>query len=1029
MTLSEFCIRRPVMTVLLSLSLIFAGALAYRRLPVAALPSYDSPVISVSASMSGASPETMASSVATPLEKQFSTIPGIVTISSSSTQGNTDLTLEFDPARSIDSAAVDVQAALLRAQRALPDAMTELPSYRKTNPADAPILMLAISSPSMSLPELDDFASNLISPSLSTLNGVAQVAIFGARKYALRVEADPRKLAARNMTLDDLAKALSVANSNSPLGVLRGPHQTLTIDSNKQLQRAADFNPIIVASTNGDPVRLSDVARVQDSIETTTSGSWLNNQSAIVLAVLKQPNANTVATVDAIHQTLPHVLAQLPSSIKVQAINDRSTSIRDSLHDVQFTLMLTAALVVMVILMFLRHVTATLIPSVTLPISLIGTLALLYVLGYSLDNISLLGLTLSIGLVVDDAIVVLENIMRHIEDGMDVVEAAIKGAREVSFTIISISLSLVAVFIPIFFMPGVIGLLFHEFAVVVMLAVLVSAIVSLTLIPLLASRLIKPLATGSAQHENWLARKFEAGIAHLLHAYQVTLDVALKHRIVVLMVAIATLFGSVLLFQNSPKGFFPQEDIGMISGTMQPAPDASYENVSQHLERIVALLLKQPAVDTVMSRVNDGVGRLQIGLKPKNERPPMAAVLAQLRKVVASEVGVDISFQSIQNLRIGGRLSRSQYQYVMQSVNGGELNLWAERLKQSLSSHPAFRDVVTDSNLNGLSAKVEIDRDRANLYGVSLGDIRTALNSAYGERQVASIYTSIGTYNVILEVDDAFRKDETTINLLQVRNKQGQLIPLSNVTTISRIAGPTAINHVGQLQAITLSFNVNPGATLETATKAIATAKAQIGMPTTILGSFAGDAAAFQQSQSSQLILILAAIVVIYVLLGILYESYVHPLTILSGLPSAAIGALGALQLFGLELTVVASIGVLLLIGIVKKNAIMMIDFALEAQRQGQPTEVAIRQACLLRFRPITMTTLCALMGALPLAFGLGNGGELRQPLGIAVSGGLIFSQLITLYITPVLFIYMEHLRTFVARKRKPTAAGYTSAS
>jgi len=1023
MTLSEFCIRRPVMTVLLSLSLIVAGSLAYHRLPVAALPSYDSPVISVSASMTGASPETMASSVATPLEKQFSTIPGIVTISSSSIQGNTDLTLEFDPGRSIDSAAVDVQAAILRAQRGLPDAMTDLPAYRKSNPADAPILMLAISSPSMSLPELDDFASNLISPSLSTLNGVAQVAVFGSRKYALRVEADPRKLAARNMTLDDLAKALSVANSNSPLGVLRGPQQTLTIDSNKQLQRAADFNPIIVASTSGEPVRLSDVAQVQDSIESTTSGSWLNNQRAIVLAVLKQPNANTVATVNAIRQTLPHVLAQLPSSIKVQAINDRSTSIRDSLRDVQFTLMLTAALVVMVILMFLRHVTATLIPSVTLPISLIGTLALLYVLGYSLDNISLLGLTMSIGLVVDDAIVVLENIMRHIEDGMNVVEASIKGAREVSFTIISISLSLVAVFIPIFFMPGVIGLLFHEFAVVVMLAVLVSAIVSLTLIPLLASRLIKP---NTAQHENWLSRKFEAGISRLLRAYELTLDIALKHRIVVLMVAVSTLFGSVWLFQNSPKGFFPQEDIGMISGSMQAAPDASYDNVSQHLERIVAILLEQPAVDTVVSSINDGAGRLQISLKPKKERPPMAAVLAQMRKAAAKEVGVDLSFQAVQNLRIGGRQSRSQYQYVMQSVNGGALSQWADRLQQTLSSNPAFRDVVTDSKLNGLSAQVEIDRDRANLYGVSLADIRTALNSAYGERRVSSIYTSIGTYNVILEVDDAFRKDETTINLLQVRSKQGQLIPLSNVTTISRVAGPTSVNHVGQLQAITLSFNLNPGATLETATEAIGVAKTRIGMPTTILGSFAGDAAAFQQSQSSQLILIFAAIVVIYVLLGILYESYVHPLTILSGLPSAAIGALGALQLFGLELTVVASIGVLLLIGIVKKNAIMMIDFALEAQRQGQATETAIRQACLLRFRPITMTTLCALMGALPLAFGLGNGGELRQPLGIAVSGGLIFSQLITLYITPVLFIYMEHLRALVARKKPalPAASG-----
>ena len=1017
MTLSELCIRRPVMTVLLSLSLIVAGSLAYQKLPVAALPSYDSPVITVSAAMAGASPETMASSVATPLEKQFSTIPGVVTISSSSIQGNTDLTLEFDPGRSIDSAAVDVQAAILRAQRSLPAALTELPAYRKSNPADAPILQLAISSPSMSLPELDDFASNLISPSLSTLNGVGQVTSFGSRKYALRIEADPAKLSARNMTLDDLAKAVSVANSNSPLGVLRGPHQTLTIDGNRQLLRAADFNPIIIASPNGEPVRLSDVAQVQDSIESTTAGSWLNNQRAIVLNVLKQPNANTVATVDAVRQTLPRVLKQIPSSIKVQTINDRSTSIRDSLRDVQFTLGLTAVLVVLVILMFLRHWTATLIPSVTLPISLIGTLALLFVFGYSLDNISLLGLTLSIVLVVDDAIVVLENIMRHIENGVPTLQAAIRGAHEVSFTIISISLSLVAVFIPIFFMPGVIGLLFHEFAVVVMLAVLVSAIISLTLIPLLASRLIKP---HQEQRENWLSLRFEAAIGALLRSYEVMLDLALKHRIVVLMVAISTLFGSVWLFQSSAKGFFPQEDIGMIQGSVQPAPDASYDSTARHVENVVNTLLKNPAVNTVVSSINDGVGRLQISLKPKKDRPAMQPLLGRLRKAVGAEPGVDVSLQPVQNLRIGGRQSKSQYQYVMQSVNGGELSLWAERLQQTLASNPAFRDVLTDSKLNGLSAQVEIDRDRANLYGVSLADIRTALYSAYGERRVSSIFTSSGTYNVLLEVADQFRKDETTIGLLQVRNKQGQLIPLSNVTTISRVAGPTSINHVGQLQAITVSFNLNTGSTLESATRFVEEAKARIKMPASILGSFAGEAAAFQQSQSSQLILIFAAIVVIYVLLGILYESYVHPLTILSGLPSAAVGALLSLRLFGLELTLVASIGVLLLIGIVKKNAIMMIDFALDAKNEGAPTETAIRQACLLRFRPITMTTLCALMGALPLAFGLGSGGELRQPLGVAVSGGLIFSQLITLFITPVLFIYMERMREWVARWRGP---------
>ena len=737
-----------------------------------------------------------------------------------------------------------------------------------------------------------------------------------------------------------------------------------------------------------------------------------------MLGVLKQPNANTVATVNAVNQTLPHVLRQLPSSIKVQAVNDRSASIRDSVRDVQFTLGLTAALVVMVILVFLRHITATLIPSVTLPISLIGTLALLYVMGYSLDNISLLGLTLSIGLVVDDAIVVLENIMRHIEDGVPVVTAAIRGAREVSFTIISISLSLVAVFIPIFFMPGVIGLLFHEFAVVVMLAVLVSAVVSLTLIPLLASRMIK---VQDSHRENWLARAAERAISGLAGAYATTLEVALKHRVVVLFVALATLFGSVWIFQASPKGFFPQEDIGMIQGSMDPAPDASYDNVAQHLSRIAEALQKDPAVDTVVSRINDGAGRLLIGLKAKGDRPPMPQVLGRLRKLVSHEPGVDVTLQAVQNLRIGGRQSKSQYQFVLQSVNGGALSLWTDRLQQALAANPLFRDVLTDSKQNGLSAKVEIDRDRANLYGVSIDEIRTALFSAFGERRVSSIYTASGTYNVLLEVADAYRRDETAIGLLQVRSKQGQLIPLSNVTRIERVAGPTSVNHVGQLQAITISFNLNAGATLQTATQAIEAAKATIHMPATILTSFSGDAAAFQQSQSSQLVLIFGAIVVIYVLLGILYESYVHPLTILSGLPSAAIGALGALQIFGLELTLVASIGVLLLIGIVKKNAIMMIDFALEAQRQGQPVETAIRQACLLRFRPIMMTTLCALMGALPLAFGMGSGGELRQPLGVAVAGGLIFSQLITLYITPVLFIYMEKLRGLAASKRRLT--------
>jgi HAE1 family hydrophobic/amphiphilic exporter-1 len=1017
MTLSELCIRRPAMTVLLSLSVVAAGALAYRYLPIAALPSFNTPIILVSADLPGAGPESMASSVATPLEKQFSTIPGIAVMSSTSFQGTSDFTLEFEPGRNIDAAAVDVQAAILRAQRSLPPELTQPPAYRKVNPADAPILLLAITSPSISLPDLDDFAENLIAPSLSTLTGVAQVTVFGQKKYAVRVDVDPKKLAARNLTLDDLAKAIDAANSNSPLGILRGPHQTLVLETNKQLRRAAQFAPLIVATNNGAPVYLSDVATLEDGIESTTTASWINNETAIVLSVLKQPDANTVATVDAIRATLPRIISQMPGSVKIQTLNDRSASIRNAVNDVQVTLLITAALVVLVIFLFLRHLSATLIPSVTLPISLIGALALMYWLGYSLDNISLLGLTLSVGLVVDDAIVVLENIVRHIEAGEGPIEAAIKGASEVTFTIISISLSLVAVFIPIFFMPGVIGLLFHEFAVVVMLAVLVSAVVSLTLIPLMATRLLKP---AHEQREYPLLMLFERGFEAVQGAYQRSLELALRHRRIVLAVALATFVGSGYLFVTIPKGFFPQEDIGQIQGVVQPSNDASVDSVAGHLHRISTLLLQDPAVDSVVASVNDNAGRLFINLKSKTDRPPMPILLDQLRKAVANEPGADTYLQAVQNLRLGGRISKSQYQYVLQSVNGGELNSWADKLQQTLARDQRFRDVSTDSQLNGLDARVEVDRERANLYGVSLADVRSALFSAFGDRNVSNIYTASGSYEVILEVAAPFRQDETSIGQIQVRSKDGQLVPLSNLAHISRVAGPTAVNHSGQLPAITVSFSLAPGATLGEATQLIDAWQTSAGLPSSILAAYAGEAAAFQQTQSTQFILIIAAVLVIYVLLGVLYESYIHPLTILSGLPSAAIGALLTLELFGLQLTVIASIGILMLIGIVKKNAIMMIDFALKAQRAGKSPEDAIRQACVLRFRPITMTTLAAMMGALPLAVGIGAGSELRQPLGVAVVGGLIFSQAITLYITPVLFLYLESLRKVSRRTSDP---------
>ena len=1002
------------MTVLLSIATIIAGSVAYLKIPVAALPSFNSPVISVSGTLPGASPENMAASVALPLEKEFATIDGISVISSSNFLGTTNITLEFNNDRDIDKAAVDVQAAMLRAQKRLPIEMTIPPSYRKVNPADTPVLVVRMSSPSVNLSDLNDYAENLLSPNLSTISGVAQVLVYGAKRYAVRIRVHPDALANRNLTMDDVATAVNKANTNSPVGVLDGPRQSITIYANPQLVKPEEFAELVISQKNGLPIYLKDVAEVTQSYEDVKTWATAGGERSVAIAVLRQPSANTVEVVNSIKALIPQLQKQMPASIKLQLLNDRSLSIIEAIHDVNFTLALTVLLVVLVIFLFLKHVSATVIPSISLPISLIGAFFLLYFLGYSLDNISLLGITLAVGLVVDDAIVVLENIIRYIEEGMDPLKASLKGSKEVGFTIISISISLVAVFIPLFFMAGPIGLLFREFAVVVSLSILVSALVSLTVVPMLCSRFLpKP---GQHAKEYAINKKFDRVFDWMLKTYVHYLDLALRNRKKVLWGAIASFVITIVLFIYSPKGFFPEEDIGQILATTEAAEDISFKSMLALQDQAAALVNSDPNVESSISVIGGGAssgtntGRIFIILKAKSDRQKMSLVMEGLRARFKELPGLQVYMRPVQNLQLGGKSSKSRYQFTLQSVGFEGVNEWADKLMQKMRADPIFRDVTSDSQLKGLNVQIKINREQAANAGVTIADIRAALYSSFGERQVSTIYTPVNTYYAILETAEEDRQYESDLNKVYVRGRAtDKLVPLSSVASFVRTVGPTAVNHQGQIPAVTLSFNLAPDIFLGDATKKIEDFTKEIGLPPSIITSYGGDAAVFKSNQSGQMILILAALGVIYILLGVLYESYIHPLTILAGLPSAAIGAILALRIFGFELTVIASIGILLLIGIVKKNAILMIDFALDAQRnRGLSPEKAIREACILRFRPIMMTTVAALMGALPIAFGIGAGAELRQPLGISVAGGLIFSQFVTLIITPVIYLYLD---------------------